>query len=62
VSENADNLRWVRDVLKALPPNALVARLSLSLLAMRLNVDTSAMKGERSGAPTVTRSHAKEHE
>lgn len=57
---DADNLRWIRDILKALPPNALSARLALSLLAIRLGVDMAEMKGRVDGAPTVSRFHAKE--
>lgn len=50
----------IRRILRALPADALEARLALSLLAMRLQVDTSEFKGVPNGAPTVVRHHAKE--
>lgn len=62
MTEAADNLRSIRDILKALPPNALSARLALSMLAIRLGVDMTELKGRVDGAPTVTRFHAKEAE
>lgn len=47
-------------ILRALPADALEARMALSLLALKLGVDVSQLKGVPDGAPTVTRHHAKE--
>ncbi len=50
----------IATVLEALPGSALEARLALSMLAIRLGVDMTELKGRPDGALTVLRHEAKE--